>query len=229
MAINKLPEFAKDGQKNTDDLVLTDGFPVLKKPARQWFNWLFNTLTAKINEIIDADFVARNEIVNNLTTADATKPLSAAQGKVLQDNKLGKTENAVSTTKLNTARKINGVNFDGTADILVPDNWQYIPYGADLNNYTTAGYYFCDQDTVGASVWNSPIGLSFSLIVEKTAGIVQRITGYFGANAIEYKRGFYSGEWSEWDKVVSAKHKAETLQTVVTGHGYDEAFILEQN
>ena len=120
MAINKLPEFAKDGQKNTDDLVLTDGFPVLKKPARQWFNWLFNTLTAKINEIIDADFVARNEIVNNLTTADATKPLSAAQGKVLQDNKLGKTENAVSATKLQTARTIGGVAFDGTTNIDLP-------------------------------------------------------------------------------------------------------------
>lgn len=123
MAINKLPEFAKDGQKNTDDLVLTDGFPVLKKPARQWFNWLFNTLTAKINEIIDADFVARNEIVNNLTTADATKPLSAAQGEVLQDSKLGKTENAVSSSKLETVRTVSfsgaatgSFNFDGSGN-----------------------------------------------------------------------------------------------------------------
>lgn len=53
MTIDKLPEFAKDGQKNTDDLVLIDGFPVLKKPARQWFNWLFNILSLKTNEIID--------------------------------------------------------------------------------------------------------------------------------------------------------------------------------
>jgi hypothetical protein len=53
MAIEKLLEFAKDGQKNTDDLNLTDGFSVSKKPARQWFNWLFNTLITKINEIID--------------------------------------------------------------------------------------------------------------------------------------------------------------------------------
>lgn len=56
MAIEKLSEFAKDGQKNTDDLNLTDGFPVSKKPARQWFNWLFNSLTLKINEIIDDKF-----------------------------------------------------------------------------------------------------------------------------------------------------------------------------
>lgn len=120
MAINKLPEFAKDGQKNTDDLVLTDGFPVLKKPARQWFNYLFNMLSLKINELIELDQIARSEIVDNLTTNDATKPVSAKQAKVLQDNKLDKTENAVSATKLQTARKINGVDFDGSTDIDLP-------------------------------------------------------------------------------------------------------------
>lgn len=112
MAINKLPEFAKDGQKNTDDLVLTDGFPALKKPARQWFNWLFNTLTSKVNEIIDADFIPKADIVNNLTTDDAKKPVSAKQAKNLQDNKLDKTANAVSSSKLETVRT---VSFSGAA------------------------------------------------------------------------------------------------------------------
>lgn len=70
MPIEKLPEFAKDGQKNTDDLTLLDGFPVGKKPARQWFNYLFNMLSLKINEIIDLDPVARSEIADNLTTND---------------------------------------------------------------------------------------------------------------------------------------------------------------
>ena len=120
MAINKLPEFAKDGQKNTDDLNLTDGFPVSKKPARQWFNYLFNILSLKINEIIESDPVTRSEIIDNLTTNDATKPLSAKQGKDLQDNKLGKTENAASAAKLATARTIGGVSFDGTANINLP-------------------------------------------------------------------------------------------------------------
>ena len=73
MAIEKLLEFAKDGQKNTDHLNLTDGFPVNKKPARQWFNWLFNNMTYKVNEIIDADFIPKTDIVNNQTTDDAKK------------------------------------------------------------------------------------------------------------------------------------------------------------
>ena len=120
MAIEKLSEFAKDGQKNTDDLNLTDGFPVSKKPARQWFNWLFNTLTSKVNEIIDADFIPKADIVNNLTTDDAKKPVSAKQAKNLQDNKLDKTANAASATKLNQSRKIGGVSFDATKDINLP-------------------------------------------------------------------------------------------------------------
>ena len=123
MAIEKLSEFAKDGQKNTDDLNLTDGFPVSKKPARQWFNWLFNTLTSKVNEIIDADFIPKADIVNNLTTDDAKKPVSAKQAKNLQDNKLDKTANAVSSSKLETVRTVSfsgaatgSFNFDGSGN-----------------------------------------------------------------------------------------------------------------
>jgi len=88
MAIEKLSEFAKDGQKNTDDLVLTDGFSVSRKPARQWFNYLFNMLSLKINEIIELDPVARSEIADNLTTDDANKVASARTVKELQDKKL---------------------------------------------------------------------------------------------------------------------------------------------
>lgn len=51
--MDKLDEFSLNGPKNTDGLTLLSGFPSNKKPARQWFNWLFNSLTKKINEIID--------------------------------------------------------------------------------------------------------------------------------------------------------------------------------
>ena len=136
MAIEKLLEFAKDGQKNTDDLNLTDGFPVSKKPARQWFNWLFNSLTSKVNEIIDAEFIPKAEIVDNLTTNDATKPVSAKQAKVLQDNKLEKddlkdastdqkgivqlnnTLTSTSTTEAATANTVKLLNDRFTNDFL---------------------------------------------------------------------------------------------------------------
>ncbi len=121
MPIEKLTEFAKTGQKNTDQLDLEVGFIVNRKPARQWFNWLFNTLTTKINEIIDADFMPKSDVIDNLTTNDATKPVSAKQAKLLQDNKLDKTGNAATATKLKNARKINDVLFDGSQDIIVKD------------------------------------------------------------------------------------------------------------
>ncbi|OBA12085.1 hypothetical protein A9988_09715 [Acinetobacter calcoaceticus] len=51
--MDKLDEFSLNGLKNTDGLTLLSGFPSNQKPARQWFNWLFNSITKKINEIID--------------------------------------------------------------------------------------------------------------------------------------------------------------------------------
>ena len=68
----------------------------------------------------DENYVPRDEIIDNLTTDDALKPVSAKQAKKLQDNKLDKTANAASATKLATARSIGGVNFDGTANINLP-------------------------------------------------------------------------------------------------------------
>ena len=53
MPIEKLIEFATTGAKNTTGLDLEEGFPSNVKPARQWVNWLFNSLSVKINELID--------------------------------------------------------------------------------------------------------------------------------------------------------------------------------
>lgn len=74
-------------------------------------------------EWVDENYIRRNEIVDNLTTNDATKPVSAKQAKFLNDNKLDKTENAVSATKLKATRTISfsggatgSFNFDGSGN-----------------------------------------------------------------------------------------------------------------
>ena len=69
---------------------------------------------------VNENYIRRNELVDNLTTDDASKPVSAKQAKNLQDNKLDKTANAASATKLNQSRKIGGVSFDATKDIDLP-------------------------------------------------------------------------------------------------------------
>ena len=70
MTIEKLIEFAgtaETSDKNLDDLDLNRGFPSRLKPARQWFNWIFNSLTKKINEIID------NKLDSNASAVAAIK------------------------------------------------------------------------------------------------------------------------------------------------------------
>jgi hypothetical protein len=92
MSIDKITEFAGTApasDKNTNDLDQSRGFPSRLQPARQWFNYLFNTITQKINEIID--------------------------------KKLDVDANAVSASKLKTARTVSftgdatgAFNFDGS-------------------------------------------------------------------------------------------------------------------
>lgn len=81
---------------------------------------LDNSLIYATRDWVNTYYIPRTDIVDNLTTNDAAKPISAKQAKVLQDNKLAKTGNAVSASKLLIARKIGGVSFDGSADIDLP-------------------------------------------------------------------------------------------------------------
>ncbi len=61
--INNLIEFAENGEKDITGLNQTNGFPAALKPARQWFNYLFNSLSVKINEVIE-------RVNNNSTTLE---------------------------------------------------------------------------------------------------------------------------------------------------------------
>ena len=70
MSIEKLTEFSKTGAKNTDELDLEAGFPVRLQPARQWMNWLFNSLTVKVNEVIDASNDLSGKVSNLLNRSD---------------------------------------------------------------------------------------------------------------------------------------------------------------
>lgn len=72
---------------------------------------------------VNENYIRRNELVDNLTTDDAKRPVSAKQAKNLQENKLDKTANAVSSSKLETARTVSfsgaatgSFNFDGSGN-----------------------------------------------------------------------------------------------------------------
>lgn len=67
MSINRIDEFAKNGDKSISGLTLTTGFPRQQKPYRQWMNYLFNWLSAKTNQVVD-EVNLLNEKVTPLLT-----------------------------------------------------------------------------------------------------------------------------------------------------------------
>lgn len=74
MTIQKLEEFAVNGDKSITGLNLTTGFPRQQKPFRQWMNYLFNWSTVKLNEVID-------EVNNlNLKIQPLLKPIAIGEG-----------------------------------------------------------------------------------------------------------------------------------------------------
>ncbi|CAH1067986.1 Side tail fiber protein from bacteriophage origin [Acinetobacter phage MD-2021a] len=107
------------------------------------------------------------------------------------------TGNAASATRLQTARTINGTAFDGTANINVNATYsEFIPDGADLNDYKTPGLYYCPTDAGAATQLNLPFSNAYSLFVERHAGIKQTITQY--ATNKTFIRKFYNGYWDNW-------------------------------
>lgn len=68
---------------------------------------------------VEENFIKRNEIVDNLTTDDATKPVSAKQAKMLQDNKLEKTElKDASTDQKGVVQLNNTLTSTSTTEVL---------------------------------------------------------------------------------------------------------------
>ena len=52
MTIQKLDDFAENGDKNLTGIDVQQGFVQAEKPARQWFNYIFNSITNKVNEVV---------------------------------------------------------------------------------------------------------------------------------------------------------------------------------
>lgn len=126
MAIIKLTEFAKTGAKNTDGLALEAGFPAEQKPARQWFNWLFNSLSIKINELIDQLEQPENRIKAGMTMM---WPASSAPAGYLEC-----AGQAVSRTTYAALFAVIGTSFgagDNSSTFNVPDMCGKFPRGWD--------------------------------------------------------------------------------------------------
>ncbi len=130
---------------------------------------------------IDENYVPRDAIVDNLTTDDATKPLSAKQGKDLQDNKIAKDELVNNLTSGGTDKALtaeqgkvllnmfaSNLNSSGYQKIANPSDplkpliiqWGEIPSQAMTNSQT-------GRQTFNVSFPNS----CFNVFISSTAGV----------------------------------------------------------
>lgn len=73
MPIEKLDEFAKNGQKSTEGIILENGFPQEEKPARQWFNYILNSQAVKSNELIDEFNIIQQDTLDIQDSLDLVK------------------------------------------------------------------------------------------------------------------------------------------------------------
>lgn len=77
-----------------------------------------------------------------------------------------------------------------------------IPANADLNNYTTSGFYKCTLNVTAATIINCPTSYAFSLLVEQHAGTKQILTEYFSDGTAEcYWRNRYQTTWTAWARM----------------------------
>ncbi|MGG6516666.1 UNVERIFIED_CONTAM: phage tail protein [Acinetobacter baumannii] len=135
--------------------------------------YLDDSLIYATREWVNKNYIRRNEIVDNLTTDDPTKPLSAKQGKYLQDNKLDKTANAVGL-KMGEDRTLLPTE-------LSPLSLQAYFGTLDSNNNST---FFCDYLTLNGWV-DSSGGMKNALVFSKT-----------GQSLHHYQADYSSDTWT---------------------------------
>lgn len=123
------------------------------------------------------------------------------------------TGNAGSATKLQTSRDINGVPFNGTQDISVPNNYFKQLTNADLNNQLEFGDYY----GAGAnSCTNKPSGVDwFYLRVFKTASGCTGQLIY--SSEKEYTRYYNGTTWTNWAIYYSSVNKPPLASTTASG------------
>ena len=159
---------------------------------------------AKTNQLADAiKQIFSGAVVNNLTSADADKPLSAAMGKKLAEQSV--------TYQSWVTEQIGALSID--SDLAT----------RDLNTVTKAGLYGQTSSSNAQTRRNYPVVKAGSLLVMPSAYGVQQIYSVFDGTDI-YARNQTGSGWTGWQ--TSAREKCsqplilskENLSTAALPH-----------
>ena len=167
-------------------------------------------------------------------TAAVGSETSFARGDHVHPAQTTVSGNAGTATKLATARTINGVSFDGSANITITANPTTTTLiSEDLDDVKTPGLYNANS---GNTTTNKPSGIdAYGLFVYKTAGgyATQELTSG-NINSLKKYIRQYTNSWSDWKNIVEDNgiiSSNDTIKNIVTltKSEYDDLTIKERN
>jgi hypothetical protein len=208
---------AKIGNRTiTDTVTATSGAGTITNLLSKIGN-MIKSITGKSNWYT-APAITLQELFDLIvSTPGANKILKLdANGKLPADV----TGNSATATKLATARKINTVPFDGSADInLTPANIGALPSyttvaTGDWNNYINNGPYYglnlANAPTSGSAVW-----YWVQVIRHADNYVYQQAHGFGGASQVSWERTQNLGVWSAWKQIATTDQCGVSIGTIM--------------
>ena len=154
----------------------------------------------------DNDFSALNMLLDQVQTAinntnEAIANVNAAIADMGTNFTSLANNQSISQLATNSKTLVGGINELNSNSYLLQGGTS-IPNNADLNDYTTVGNYYCNNNAIAESLQNAPFSTAFTLKIEQATGTpefpCQTARNYqTGVKAWrEYNK--YSEAWTNW-------------------------------
>ena len=147
----------------------------------KFFNSTISALNSKLNI---------SDVVNNLTSTSTTQPLSAAQGKALNDA-LGTTNTNLSNTVMNTDA------------VKVVMGYETSSFGTPEGTCSTYMSGAATQKPTGAVSYGNMFQMRSPYSVHPSSSGAVYSQLYIDTGANMYVRAFNNGSWTAWKKVTT--------------------------
>jgi hypothetical protein len=151
-------------------------------------------------------------IISVLKGGETPATLRAGTFQGYLDGKATSAGNADTATKLQTARSINGVGFDGSSDIMVNPVVRFIDQGTDLFTLPN-GFYCCG----GVALPNAPAGVGTWFVVEVVQNSSNGFMRLIDNNGSSFWTTKTDSKWQNW-------HRDADDSTVVHNSGAETIF-----